>query len=102
MLTAAVLGEESGIAVRNGRFCSHVHSSRLLGRDHDGGAVRASIGLYNDESAVDAILSAVEAVRHGRCEGQYEIRGDSRSARGGGRCADCWMEGAVDAGSTTD
>lgn len=102
MLTAAVLGEEFGIAVRNGRFCSHVHSSRLLGPDHDGGAVRASIGLYNDESDVDAFLSAVEAVRHGRWKGRYEIRGDSLSAQWGGRCADRWMEGAVDAGSTTD
>ncbi len=97
MLTAAVLGEEFGIAVRNGRFCSHIHSRRLLGDDHEGGAVRASIGLYNDESDVDAFLAAVEAVRHGRWEGTYEVRGGSLSAQWGGRCADRWMEGSTDA-----
>ena len=96
MLTAAVLGEEFAVAVRNGRFCSHVHSRRLLGEDHDGGAVRASIGLYNDETDVDALLHAVEAVRRGDWKGSYEVRGGALSAQWGGRCADRWMEGASD------
>ena len=56
--------------------------------------MRASIGLYNDESDVDAFLAAVDAVRHGRWEGTYEVRGGSLSAQWGGRCADRWMEGA--------
>ncbi len=102
MLTAAVLGEEFAVAVRNGRFCSHVHSRRLLGEEHDGGAVRASIGLYNDESDVDALLHAVEAVRRGDWKGSYEVRGGSLSAQWGGRCADRWMEGASEPAGTGD
>ncbi|MCP4833326.1 MAG: aminotransferase class V-fold PLP-dependent enzyme [Phycisphaera sp.] len=94
MLTAAVLGEEFAIAVRNGRFCSHVHSDRLLRRDGTEGAVRASIGLFNDESDIDAFLAAVEVVRRGDWKGTYSERGGQLSGQNAGRCADRWMENA--------
>ena len=94
MLTAAVLGEEFGIAVRNGRFCSHVHSDQLLAGQDSGGAVRASIGLFNDESDVDAFLSAVEVVRRKAWKGTYTERGGAVSGQNAGRCADRWMENA--------
>ena len=97
MLTAAVLGEEFGVAVRNGRFCSHVHSERLLGESETRGAVRASIGLFNDESDVDAFLAAVDVVRRRAWKGTYTERGGQVSGQGTSRCADNWMESADDA-----
>ena len=97
MLTAAVLGEEFGVAVRNGRFCSHVHSERLLGESENRGAVRASIGLFNDESDVDAFLAAVDVVRRRAWKGTYTERGGQVSGQGTSRCADNWMESADDA-----
>ncbi len=66
LMTAAVLSEEGALAVRNGRFCAHIYVNRLLeshakahpeGKSANGeppqGAVRASVGLYNDENDVD-------------------------------------------------
>ena len=94
MLTAAVLGEEFGIAVRNGRFCSHVHSDRLLAGGDPAGAVRASIGLFNDETDVDAFLEAVEIIRRKAWKGTYTERGGQVSGQDAGRCADRWMENA--------
>ena len=94
MLTAAVLGEEFAIAVRNGRFCSHVHSDRLLKGGETNGAVRASIGLFNDETDVDAFLAAVEVVRRAAWKGTYTERGGQLSGQNAGRCADRWMENA--------
>ena len=101
MLTAAVLGEEFGVAVRNGRFCSHVHSERLLGESETRGAVRASIGLFNDESDIDAFLAAVDVVRRRAWKGTYTERGGQVSGQGTSRCADNWMESAGDATQTS-
>ena len=96
MLTAAVLGEEFAIAVRNGRFCAHLHSDRLLEGDANSGAVRASIGLFNDETDIDAFLSAVDVVRRGDWKGEYRERGGEVTSQPTGRCADRWMEGTGD------
>ena len=96
MLTAAVLGEEFAVAVRNGRFCAHLHSDRLLEGDANSGAVRASIGLFNDASDVDAFLSAVDVVRRGEWKGEYRERGGEVTSQPTGRCADRWMEGTGD------
>ena len=96
LLTAAVLSEEGAIAVRNGRFCAHVYVDRLLGRGTSvggpTGAVRCSVGLYNDESDVDRLLEFVERVRDRKWKGQYKVKGDTVSAEFAGRCADRWME----------
>ena len=101
LLTAAVLSEEGAIAVRNGRFCAHIYVDRLLGRGTKGngkagsaptGAVRCSVGLYNDETDVDRLLEFVERVRDRKWKGQYKVKGDSVSAEFAGRCADRWME----------
>ena len=101
MLTAAVLSEEGGIAVRNGRFCAHVYVDRLLseahaGSDRPGGAVRASVGLYNNADDVDRFLEFVRRVREERWIGRYKVRGDTMNAEFAGRCADRWMEAAYD------
>ncbi len=95
LLTAAVLSEEGAIAVRNGRFCAHIYVDRLLGRGKPGaatGAVRCSVGLYNDETDVDRLLEFVERVRDRKWKGQYKVKGDTVSAEFAGRCADRWME----------
>src|SRR5581483_5350693 len=73
---ATALNAEHGVAVRHGCFCAHPYLMELLGV-HAGpfieeirrggstsapgipGAVRASLGVYNDESDVDALLDAV-------------------------------------------
>lgn len=105
MLTAAVLGEEFGVAVRNGRFCAHVHAANLmrnqggftLAGDTPPSAVRASFGLYNDRSDVERLLEAIRAVREHKWKGTYRQRSSGMvdaERQWGGRCADAWMEGA--------
>ncbi|MBK7861164.1 MAG: aminotransferase class V-fold PLP-dependent enzyme [Archangiaceae bacterium] len=108
LLTAAVLSEEGALAVRNGRFCSHLYVSRLLEGQvkqtrQDGeagvqptGMVRASVGLYNDESDVHRLLEFVDRVKHRKWVGRYRTSGDSVSAAFAGRCADKWMEASID------
>jgi selenocysteine lyase/cysteine desulfurase/glyoxylase-like metal-dependent hydrolase (beta-lactamase superfamily II)/rhodanese-related sulfurtransferase len=99
LLAAAVLSEEGGIAVRSGRFCAHIYMDRLLAGSPtkgDGpqptGAVRASIGLYNDESDVERLLEYVAKIQTHKWAGRYRMKGDSMSAEFAGRCADRWME----------
>lgn len=76
---ATALNAEHGVAVRHGCFCAHPYLMELLGI-HAGpfieeirrggstsapgipGAVRASLGLYNDEADVDAFLAAVRSL----------------------------------------
>jgi cysteine desulfurase/selenocysteine lyase len=97
MMTAAILSEEGALAVRNGRFCAHIYVDRLLGLHHPSGerpkgAVRASFGLYNDESDVHRLVEFVQRVRDKKWVGHYRTRGDVVSAEFAGRCADQWME----------
>jgi cysteine desulfurase/selenocysteine lyase len=100
LLAAAVLSEEGAIAVRNGRFCSHLYMDKLLAARAKAagvaqvptGAVRASVGLYNDESDVDRLLEYVRRVRDRQWRGRYQVKGDVVSAEFAGRCADQWME----------
>ncbi|MFO0828001.1 MAG: aminotransferase class V-fold PLP-dependent enzyme [Phycisphaerales bacterium] len=108
MLAAAVLGDEYGVAVRNGRFCAHIHAANLL-RNQGGytplgdappSAVRASFGLYSAASDVDRLIDGVRALRERRWKGEYHAKAgagaQAHSAYGsgwsGGRCADAWME----------
>jgi len=98
MLTAAVLSEEGGLAVRNGRFCAHMYMDRLLDNTHGtgskrpAGAARASFGAYNDDSDVERLLNFITRVRNHKWVGHYRTRGESVSAEFAGRCADQWME----------
>ncbi len=88
-LTAAILGYEFGIGVRNGCFCAHPYILHLLGltpeetarvRDemlaHDRsempGLVRASFGLYNTIEEVDAFVAALEKIARGEYHGRYQ------------------------------
>lgn len=106
MMTAAVLSEEGGLAVRNGRFCAHIYVDKLLrgsrprSGDAPSGAVRASFGLYNDENDIDRLVEFVDRVRGHKWVGHYRIRGDEVSAEFAGRCADQWMEATQEADKT--
>lgn len=99
-LAAAVLSEERGIAVRNGRFCAHIHVDRLLASQGGAtpepgnapGAVRASFGVYNDEADVDRLLEAVAVLQDRRWVGRYRVRAAGVTAEFAGRCNDRWME----------
>jgi cysteine desulfurase/selenocysteine lyase len=100
LMVAAILGEEAGIAVRNGRFCAHPHADRLLGAQGGNtleagvptGAVRASFGLYNTEAEVDRLIEGVRMIKARAWTGTYEIKGGSVESASAGRCADAWME----------
>lgn len=101
LMTAAVLSEEGGLAVRNGRFCAHIYMDRLLKMHHAGqtgdvpaGAVRASFGVYNDESDVDRFLVELKKVRDRAWVGRYQVKGGTMMAEFASRCADHWMESA--------
>lgn len=89
-LVSAVLSYEGGIGVRSGCFCAHpymlcllqvdevqAHKVRdeIIGRDrsHVPGAVRASVGIYNNESDIDALGECLEAIAAGRYTGKYEM-----------------------------
>ncbi len=105
LMAAAVLSEEGGIAVRSGRFCAHIYMDRLLSSPayqiKDGpsptGAVRASVGLYNDTSDVDRLIEFVGKVRARTWSGRYRMKGEEMSAEFAGRCADRWMEATQEA-----
>lgn len=90
MLVAAILGHEWGIGVRAGCFCAHPGMLHLLQVPHDvarrvaaeieahdkrnvPGAVRASLGLYNIEADVDALVEGLQAIAAGRYQHAYEL-----------------------------
>jgi selenocysteine lyase/cysteine desulfurase len=87
-LTAAILGYEFGIGVRNGCFCAHPYILHLLGltpaetdrvraemlahdRSEMPGLVRASFGLYNTRDEIDEFARALEAILRGEYRGRY-------------------------------
>ncbi|MEO0085082.1 MAG: aminotransferase class V-fold PLP-dependent enzyme [candidate division WOR-3 bacterium] len=89
-LVATILACEGGIAVRCGMFCAHPYMLSLLGIAPDAarelgremgsgdyrnlpGAVRASIGIYNNEADVDALGDWLEATSAGRYSGRYRL-----------------------------
>jgi len=82
-LVAAVLAYEAGVGARCGQFCAHPYIFALLGiSDADAeklyeratcgsladmpGVVRASLGLYNDKTDVDALCDCLEAIEQGK------------------------------------
>lgn len=89
-LVAAVLSYEGAIGVRNGCFCAHPYvlcllevrerqaeqvRAEILARDRSRipGAVRASVGIYNDESDIDALCDCLETVCKGKYRGKYRV-----------------------------
>jgi cysteine desulfurase / selenocysteine lyase len=87
-LVAAILGAEGGIGVRNGCFCAHPYvkellrlspeedrilTAEVLGGDKSRlpGMVRASLGCYNTEEDIDALVEMLERVTRGEYKGKY-------------------------------
>lgn len=87
-LTAAILGYEFGIGVRNGCFCAHPYILTLLGisdeetdrvrsnllihdRRENPGLVRASFGMYNTLDEIDQWVEALEKIVRGEYRGRY-------------------------------
>src|SRR5436190_23005479 len=68
-----------------------------LHKSEQTGAVRASVGLYNDENDVDRLLEYVGKVRAHKWVGRYRMKGEDMSAEFAGRCADRWMEATHEA-----
>jgi cysteine desulfurase / selenocysteine lyase len=77
---SAILNNNYGVATRNGCFCAHPYLTRLLHcTDAEGirrkvaageaadlpGAVRATIGIYNNREDLDTLLSAVAELASG-------------------------------------
>lgn len=60
-LVAAVLSAEHGIGVRDGAFCAHIATRRLLTEAGADGqrALRASLGLGSTEEHVDRLVAAL-------------------------------------------
>jgi selenocysteine lyase/cysteine desulfurase len=72
---AAVLSAEYGIGVRDGLFCAHLLTRRLLRRAGcDGSAVRASLGLGTTAEHVDRLVGAVTDLVTRGPRHDYEIR----------------------------
>jgi len=105
-LTAAILSYEGAIGVRNGCFCAHPYVLCLLGlneeqarkaetdilardRSRIPGAVRASIGIYNDESDIDALCDCLETVAERKYLGKYTVCKESGAYIPEGN--DCFM-----------
>ena len=87
-LTAAILGIEGGIGVRNGCFCAHPYVKELLGvgseedrmvtaevlagnKSRLPGMVRASLGCYNNEADIDAMVEMLERILRHEYHGRY-------------------------------
>ncbi|HEU5474494.1 MAG TPA: aminotransferase class V-fold PLP-dependent enzyme [Actinophytocola sp.] len=74
-LLAAALSAEHGIGVRDGLFCAHVATRRLLGEAQPR-ALRASLGLGSTEEHVDRFLAALRGlVAHGPAWTYAEVDG---------------------------
>jgi len=89
-LVAAILAYEAGIGVRNGCFCAHPYLLRLLALSeeesrrrreeiirHDRtnlpGMVRASFGIYTNESDIDRLAEALQVISRSGYRGKYRL-----------------------------
>jgi selenocysteine lyase/cysteine desulfurase len=87
-LTAAILGIEGGVGVRNGCFCAHPYVKELLHVSADDdhrltaevlagnkssmpGMVRASLGCYNNEEDIDRLAEMLHRVAKREYAGTY-------------------------------
>jgi selenocysteine lyase/cysteine desulfurase len=86
-LIAAALSAEYGIGVRDGAFCAHIATKRLLGKvgSAEQRALRASIGLGTTAEHVDRLVDALHTlVTHGPAlsyelvDGRWAPEHDSR------------------------
>jgi len=87
-LTAAILNYEAAIATRNGCFCAHPYIQFLLEVEEPEncwdkyekgettflmGAVRATIGIYNNKEELDELFRMVRIIRDRKWRGIYDL-----------------------------
>ncbi|MBO0840469.1 MAG: aminotransferase class V-fold PLP-dependent enzyme [Sciscionella sp.] len=86
-LLAAALSAEYGIGVRDGAFCAHIATARLLARAGAVGtkAVRVSVGLGTTGEHIDRLITALHSLvsggtawRYERVDGRYQPVDDPR------------------------
>src|SRR5439155_22290656 len=72
---AAVLSAEYGIGVRDGAFCAHIATRRLLARAGADGqhALRVSLGLGNTIEHVDRLVLALRQITDRGARWDYAI-----------------------------
>jgi selenocysteine lyase/cysteine desulfurase len=87
-LTAAIIGTEGAIGVRNGCFCAHPYVKELLHVSPDDdrvlaaeviagnksrmpGLVRASLGCYNNEADIDTLAEMLQRIVRREFKGTY-------------------------------
>ncbi len=87
-LVAAIIGTEGGIGVRNGCFCAHPYVKELLNvtpeedrrftqevlsgnKSNMPGMVRASLGCYNTEDDIDALVDMLGRIVRKEYRGTY-------------------------------
>ncbi len=95
-LAATILNREAAIAVRNGCFCAHPYLHRLLGVDDTSdlrrrleagdeielpGAVRPTIGIFNNEPEIAELLRMVRVVRDRAWKGDYSDLGSAAACK---------------------
>lgn len=90
-LLAAALSAEHGIGVRDGKFCAHVATGRLLAEANAEAptAVRVSIGLGTTSEHIERLLRAVSSIvldgpswSYAIVDGKYEPSPDPRPLPG--------------------
>lgn len=87
-LVSTILNYEYAIATRNGCFCAHPYLHRLLKVTEQQtidlklqmmantvkelpGAVRATLGVYNNQEEVDCLIDAISTIAYGKWQGKY-------------------------------
>ncbi|RZS34841.1 selenocysteine lyase/cysteine desulfurase [Herbihabitans rhizosphaerae] len=78
-LVAAILSAEYGIGVRDGAFCAHIATRRLLGVAGADGqrALRVSVGLGTTDEHVDRLIAGLRAIVAGEKAWNY-VQQDGR------------------------
>ncbi|GAA4025990.1 aminotransferase class V-fold PLP-dependent enzyme [Allokutzneria multivorans] len=74
-LLAAILSAEYGIGVRDGAFCAHIATKRLIaGSGSEGGrALRVSLGLGNNSEHVSRVVGALRRIVADGPKWEYEL-----------------------------
>jgi selenocysteine lyase/cysteine desulfurase len=84
-LVAAILNYEGAIGVRNGLFCAHPYTLKLLGvaagsvaetggcTSRKTGAVRASFGIYNTCEEIDTFCDMLQIIADMEYDGDYKL-----------------------------
>lgn len=102
---SAILSEEYGVATRNGCFCAHPYLSRLVGGEEifkelarqiaaggdppHPGAVRATIGIYNNQEDLDKLVAAVaDLARNAGSDPALAARDAEARAQASSACVD--------------